>query len=282
MRAHSSVMCVLLGLVAGCGDADDANEQLGSERELLDQQADTSSEQGATRGAPTEIASTDPGVVGCPGLALAPDGKCEPRPTTGPCPLVDPDCERPVTDAGQIACAPVQPANGQCEFTGPFGPCGNLDPDCGPVGPVCTAIWKEPDGKCDLTDPCARVQDADCQPSGGCTVPPSPPQPRQCPAIPYDTNGSCEPPPGCEWLDADDCRRVPPSPPPRQCPAIPYDTNGSCEPPPGCEWLDADDCRRVVGLACPAILIPPDGVCPPDNPCDPDCPRGNVASPATP
>ena len=206
---HTALL-VLIGLVGACADdgqelSDPATPQ--TQQDALDQR----------RPAPTSQAGGD--GVACPAIALAPDGKCEPRDLNVPCPLPDPDC--PVS-------APV----------------------------ACTKIWKLPDGVCDLTDPCAKLQDADCQ---GGARPGCDPGGPVCPAVIYETNGKCEAPPECAKNDPVDCAVA--------CIAIRYADNGKCEAAKGCEANDPIDCAAV---ACDLIRYADNGKC--------EAPRGCEAS----
>jgi hypothetical protein len=77
----------------------------------------------------------------------------------------------------------------------------DADDDCngddGDDGLVCTEIWKGCDGHCDLTDPCAPFQDADCQEDNDC----DPGDGVVC--IEYPQDGCCDAPAGCEGNDPD-------------------------------------------------------------------------------
>jgi hypothetical protein len=102
--------------------------------------------------------------VACPAIALAPDGVCS-GPTSGACPLQDPDCKNYDCDPRHIECqtfAPVTCPEGQLPsvVNACYGGCVPKE-QCAPI--ACLTYIEVSDGACSrpANDPC-RGQDPDC------------------------------------------------------------------------------------------------------------------------
>jgi len=232
-RIQVLLCCLAVGAVASCGDDSEVTEK--NEAKL---EASKLYRSGQAGGRPDL----------CTLHAWYGDGVCDDW-----CPRPDSDCT-----PADVACDAIfSLPDGKCDLS---DPCSKVqDADCQveeDAGVACSAIFSLADGKCDSSDPCAYVQDEDCVRSRDAGAP------VVCPAIAYPRDGKCEPPAGCEVMDAIDCGLF-------ACDAIRYADDGRCEAPAGCEASDPIDCKTPI--ACPAIYTPKDGVCPPDAPCDPDC-----------
>lgn len=135
--------------------------------------------------------------------------------------------------------------DGECDAWCPQGDAKDCAPSTG--GVACAEFFSPADGFCNRNDPCAPLQDEDCQKNTdpgepGCTPPHPTPHapdgnvssPVVCDAIAYPANGKCEAPPGCEANDPKDCKAQ------VACILILYPQNGKCEAAPGCEASDPD------------------------------------------
>jgi hypothetical protein len=178
-------------------------------------------------------------------------------------------------EANDQSCDPAWAGDGVCDS---FCPEGDVE-DC---AIACPAIWSPADGNCDESDPCGPFTDEDCQ------SPPDDDDPIACTEFWTEADGVCDWTKPCATVQDEDCQEacVPPSSKDVACIAIAYETNGDCEAAAGCEANDPVDCHACLGaqpgepgesgendgIACPAVVVPEDGVCPEgDAPCDPDC-----------